>query len=336
MNIFHFSLHQACSKEIRYIASRTNSMCHTWEPILKKTHYYKQSKDAADLFFDHVYPALPCNIDTLLFSDTSPLSRGFLQNLSSHDKRIIVWSNNRFDHAIEGDQHWYDLVRSTYDNDRVKYIAYTRYEKFYSQMRLGLDIYSHLITPTGLYSADSRNRHIQENNKFFTTTYSNDMYFRKQLFRDDAIDIDSFVYSSIDELLPYRAILHFPYAWSNYALFENSAVNNKYIIPSLRFLADLIVANKNQYWFSQLPSFKKYRRLRMHFSSRSRIMKMLQLSEWYGSNYFRENITYYDSFGELFDLLSSFGKKTSSQIAPAYSEHCEEQLDLWKQVLFRW
>ena len=117
------------------------------------------------------------------------------------------------------------------------------------------------------------------------------------------------------DLRGFRAVVHIPYAWSNFALFENLQSGLPYLIPSRRMLLEL--AGTIDFFWS--PPFWPGR---------------LELSEWYAPAH--DNLfTYFDSWDELAQLAQGDLAARRNTIARFCDAHTSSTLAQWSEIFDR-
>ena len=214
------------------------------------------------------------SFDIIVTSDTTPLSRIFLQNLKNLKGRLVVWICNRLDYDVYDDKKYFALIRDNIarKDSKVMYVPYTEYEKQDAYARLGFNIAdSPTITPHGLQLNESwskeslvhyskhkiQNSHeitktanvSHSNEGIFVTRYQNDQLHINvpKIYSQNDVAFKSSQYGHPSELRKYSALVTFPDAMSKFLVFETIQYGIPVILPSLQWLERL---NKGTYFFN--------------------------------------------------------------------------------------
>ncbi len=261
------------------------------------------------------------SFDVILTSDTAPLSRIFLQN--GWKKPLIIWICNRFDYYDGAsldcnfpDAEYYQLFANACKQPNVSMIGYTAYEHRYAKLK-GINTGTRLIKPTGLCTNPRLDSAIPskivKSETFFLPPYHNETNFMNASNYYTQLGIKNYCgkYNGPKDLEEFKAIIHLPYAWSNFALFENLHLGIPYLIPSVKFMRTLIRQN-NYFMTSDIGAFR--------------------LSEWYAA----ENAPFFIYFDSWQDLAlkantTNFAqqKETLKQLG---HKHAQEMLERWKEL----
>ena len=123
-------------------------------------------------------------------------------------------------------------------------------------------------------------------------------------------------YNDIDDLQHYLAILHIPYTWSSFDLFQAWRVGLIYVIPSL----PLLLSMDRFFW---TPPFDK---------------TLLNESEWYSPEN-RELFIYFDSWTELpkvyDELRNGLREKLNKRIRVAAEDRCKKSIEKWTNLIHK-
>lgn len=187
--------------------------------------------------------------DGFITSDTVPLSRIFLQN--KVEKPLIIWACNRIDYKHEPeesdfrDEEYYQLLKKAKQLNNVYAIAYCPFEHYYAKKYHNIDTFQEVLRPIGAYD----HTHDQfpspllngkpKEELFFMPGYHNDQLLypliKNKLSPDYCVAHGR--YKGVLDLKQYRGVIHIPYAWSNFALFEGLQHGVLYFIPSQKCYA---------------------------------------------------------------------------------------------------
>lgn len=318
--ILHITFHNGPTNDLNYISKQLNFFIETHffndgtcgkynigHERAKK--YWNKHKDYFNKF------------DIVITSDTAPLSRIFLQN--NWNKKLIIWINNRIDY-FDGasldcdfpDKEYYNLIKNIGKN--VKIFGYTKFENFYCNNIRDLNIGDYVIKPIGINLSESSNiTNIEDiDNMFFIGDYHNDniMINLKDQIEKLGIKVYNGRYHGANDLKRFKGVIHIPYSWSTYALFEAIQNNIIYFIPSLNFLISL-KKNKNFFWS---PPFKN---------------EYLEISEWYCEE-LSEVFVYFDSWDDLVFKINNLNYYEKKNYLQKYGiKHKNDTLKKWKLIL---
>jgi len=239
MKLLHLSFHKGCINDLQYICDRLGYQCEVFSPNTEwntnKTlpslaepdcQHYNITHERA-LKYWNTYKDYFDRFDCIVTSDTSPLSRIFLQN--GWNKKLIIWICNRFDYAHGSDsgfpdKEYYDLIKKATTLPNVHLIGYTAFENIYAEMK-GIDIGRRVIRPSGGIS-DVYNNHKHKykpelKNTLFVPPYHNDTIMMNLKNQLEIMGLQAYTgrYDGPYDLTNYKAVVHIPYAWSNLAFF---------------------------------------------------------------------------------------------------------------------
>ena len=89
--------------------------------------------------------------DYILTTDTTPISRIFLQNLNALKGKLIIYVSNRFDVGMKGDTDWVNqFIYAIKRKDKVTIVPFCEFEKVYAAAK-GVHLWEYpTIYPLGL------------------------------------------------------------------------------------------------------------------------------------------------------------------------------------------
>lgn len=292
MKILHLSFHTGCQNDIQYVCNNLNNDIELTfmrfdDGETKDNEIYNVTHSRAEKAWNK-YKDYYNTFDTIITSDTAPISRVFLQN--NWNKKLIIWICNRFDYSHGTgsgfpDQEYYDLIRSAKDRENVHIIGYTAFENYYAKHIRNVDIGEEVITPIGkisdVYKNFTSTKLEDKENTLFVGPYHNDniMINLHKILINLGLKVYNGRYNGPLDLAEFKGVVHIPYAWSNLALFEALQLGIQYYIPSIEFLDELI-KDKDFFWS---PPFRR---------------DVLHLSEWY-NDINKKYIVYFDSWDDL-------------------------------------
>lgn len=233
--------------------------------------------------------------DIIITSDTAPLSRIFLQN--GWKKPLIIWICNRFDYCDgEGrdgfpDREFYDLFNQAHLQSNVRVVGYTPYEHYYARKYKGVETGDFTIKPVGSVKGGERGNQsaipaiVDKKTTVFIypRLFNNQLKYAQDQCATHGIKTYSGVYNGPQDLKDFKAVLYFPYAWSNLALFEDAQFGIIHCVPSESFVRSTV---------------------RQGLPIRTVTHDLFQLVEWYMPEN-RDVILYFDSWDDLRNKLET-------------------------------
>jgi len=136
--MLHISRHAGCIRDLYTICSligvRSEVMHFRGPYVLSKDYAnedWRQNKDYYNKF------------DYILTTDTTILSRIFLQNLAELKGHLVIYISNRFDNSNEIDTDWIELFKNVANvrRDKVTIVPFCDFEKVHALSR-GIDLSS--------------------------------------------------------------------------------------------------------------------------------------------------------------------------------------------------
>lgn len=337
LKVLHLTFHAGCQKEIEYVAEQLQEIqlqsifIHDEEAGNAKYNIHNvRAKQYFQRFYDQIADA-----DLIITSDTAPLSRILLQN--DYPGKLIVWVCNRFDYADGAedpiqpaprvkfpDEEYYNLLRwAGVGRSHTAVIGYTPYENIYARKHRQVDFGDYVIKPTGAgtraaFAPTNYNNTGNNASTLFIPPYINDERTPAQC-QHLGLQCHRGRYKNIAEVQSYFAVLHIPYAWSNFALFEFLHHGVVYIIPSLQFLLSM----DNIFWS---PPYDK---------------SELQHSEWYLPEH-AQLFIFFDSWEDLKRIVADLSANDGAQLLQQRDTikrfagtHHDRMLAAWKTLIFR-
>jgi hypothetical protein len=339
LKVLHLSLHKGCIKDFETVAENLKLDLTSFYILeSKETRYlfdphpsdwnsiYNMSHEKAERIWQANKDYFN-QFDAIVTSDTAPLSRIFLQN--NWKKPLIIWICNRFDYVDFGtydgkypDAEYYDLFRKAIFMPNVKVIGYVAYEHFYATQK-GVYTGNTIIKPCGSIENSTRDggkSYIPENINKEQTLFIPPRLEAHQvahlLSQCDSLGISAYCgkYNGPQDLKDFKGVLHFPYAWSNLALFENIQLGLPHFVPTQRFLIELY----------QSPHRDLYRFFALN---------NLEYSEWYCPEN-KDVIIYFDSWQDLKNKVEAVDYTALKEKICAFGrKHKQEMIEKWKEAL---
>jgi hypothetical protein len=280
------------------------------------------------------YEEIVRDFDTIIITDTAMYARAFFQNLDKHNLRIIVYVTNRFDWGFF-DTHEYDRPAYTQlyvemsKHPRVVFCADNRYDQYYCSLSNIQFYYGDVVrlTPSRslLYNHHSSAKTSDEFHKIntkdtaFIYNRGSPIYLYMNLLNNqipfEIYGRDYGAYRDITHISEYKCIIHLPYQTNIQSLWENLGYNNVYMIPSRRYIEELITTMADYYWEER------------------RDFKSLDLAEWYQPE-LSDLFVYFDSIEDLYMKFynTDFSEKRNN-ISKYMDYHNVLYIHKWKGLL---
>jgi hypothetical protein len=330
MKVIHLSHHNGCVAEIEYVAQQVGFDV-SW---LRFDGGYNIDAKRADTAWAELKDQLN-DADVVLTSDTAPLSRIILQNLDEFRGHLIVWVCNRFDYFDRAtldcdfpDKDYYDLFKTAVNNPRITIIPYTEFERTHAR-RKNIKISSPVIKPIGLKPDNSFRsivpEHVEKFATFLIPPYHNDTKYcnLSDICRKRQIMTYAGRYGGPQDVKDFRGIIHIPYAWSNFALFENLQMGVPYMIPSLNFLRTMSGRSAYRRGMRSGADF---------FWSPPFNINDLHLSEWYDLGH-KNVFVYFETFEDLARKAINMNLDSLRERISIFAEsHKQQMIERWKNV----
>jgi hypothetical protein len=332
--ILHLSFHQGCINDFKQVADELGLDLTSWFVLSSeypKNYFDGTTAGNAQYNIGHERAERIWNkhkdyfnsFDIIITSDTAPLARIFLQN--EFDKPLIIWVCNRFDYSDWAsldcafpDKEYYELFAEAKNRKNVRIVSYTPYEYFYAGQK-GIDIGTFTIKPVGLLNDHFSGisvipDYINKSETIFIPLRLDEMQKDFLINQCEVLNIPVYCgkYNGPSDLKDFKAIVHFPYAWSNVALFENIQNGLVHFVPTIRFVKQLRNENK------PIPYFAD---------------ENLEWAEWYRE----ENdilFVYFDSWDELKRKIETIDYESKKKEIKLFAKKNRQiMLDRWKEVL---
>lgn len=333
LKVLHLAFHRGCLKDIEDVAKVLGVNVTSW--FIQETP--REEFDGETRFTNDIYNITHEraakiweinkdyfeSFDVIITSDTAPLARIFLQN--GWRKPLIIWVCNRFDYADAQsqavkdsfpDEAYYDWVRKAMTMSNVRVVAYTKYEQVYAS-RKNVDIGSLMINPIGRAPVafnDSQSHIPKSIDKskylFLYPRLDNEIQveFIKQSCAQVGLETYHGGYNGPEDLLGFRGVLYFPYAWSNLALFEDLQQGIVHFVPSESFLKEL------------------------GSHVRTVTMTEFELCDWWSPE-FRDFLIYFDSWDDLKHKIDTTDFESfSAKVRNAGASHRVEMIRRWRAL----
>lgn len=326
--VLHISFHNGCHNDLTYLFNKLDGYQLSFLAFNDGTKgKYNIGKERAEKYYNK-HKEYFNRFDIIITSDTAPISRVFLQSdfLDNKDKHLIIWINNRFDYADQAtndcnfpDEDYYTLFRDGNHKENVKIFGYTEFEHLYCE-RKSIDMKYPVIKPIGcvsnIYNGGLRTEIQDKSDTFIVGPYHNDNIMINLMEKLKELNIKCYNgrYHGPVDLAEFKGIIHIPYAWSNYALFECVQMGIQYFIPSKEFLFEL-KKDKNFFWS---PPYND---------------KDIEYSEWYNPEN-KDIFVYFNSWDDLRVKITITNlEKRCNKLKEIGKKHEDKMISLWKEVL---
>ncbi len=328
LKVLHLSFHSGCTNDFDDVAKELGLNLTTWIPS-DQVHFqgeylgnalYNISRERGRLIWERHKDYFD-QFDVVLTSDTTRLSRIFLEN--GWKKPLVIWVCNRFDYFDSGaqrfglpDGEYLDTMRSALTQKNVTLISYTPYEHYYAR-RKGVPFSEDTIKPLGhLPHANSNDNRasvpaaVNKKDTIFLYPRLSDHQSAYIMNECESMDISMYTgsYKGPEDIKDFKAVIYFPYAWSNLALFENIQQGIIHFLPS--------------------ESFIKNNRQRVRFLT----LNQFELCEWYAPEN-RDLFVYFDSWSDLKEKVATLDyEKKRTEILLRAQQHRSRTLTQWNEV----
>lgn len=319
MRVLHVSHHQGCREDLAYVA---DSLGITLDHYEYRGGYNIDGARAETAWRTERDRFL--SYDVVITSDTAPLSRIFLQN--NWPRGLVIWICNRFDYCDQAtndcgfpDTDYYALFASAVGRPRTVIASYTEFEHHYAHHH-GMPLGTLTVKPIGARLPQPYTRQVPDTvdraATCFIPPYHNDTSADLG-GRCRALGIPAFGgrYGGPSDLREFKAIVHVPYAWSNFALFENLQAGLPYLIPTPRLLMEL--ASTIDFFWSP-PFWADH----------------LEISEWYAPVH-RQLFSYFDSWDQLRECAQADLAPRRQAITDFCDAHRQRTLAQWRDIFDR-
>lgn len=331
--ILHLSFHKGCINDFKEVAK---------ELLLDVTSWFILSDEHPPYYFDGVSTGNAIynigherakniwnkhkdyfdSFDAIITSDTAPLARIFLQN--GFNKPLIIWVCNRFDYYDGAsldcdfpDQEYYDLIQQATQQKNVKVISYTPYEYFYALTK-GVNFGTFTIKPLGTAALKNSSiswipAEIKKEETFFIPPRLSEEGKKFLLNKCKELGFKVYCgnYNGPCDLKEFKGIIHFPYAWSNLALFENINYGLIHFVPTIFFVKQLIAENKPIAYFTA---------------------QNFECAEWYREEN-KDLFIYFDSWQDLKNKIETADYEIKNKnIKQFAATHKKTMIARWKEV----
>ena len=308
MNILHFAFTDKFQEELKYILNLYD--------IELKYHQFEDNTfgkynigEERAINYWNKFKNIFNTFDLIIITDTSPLLRVLVNNFK---KPIIVWMNNRIDYYDSAtndckfpDDNYYKLLKA----DNIIFLSMSNFDKFYCNKikKLYLDIT--LCRPIGVQETYLK----ATNNELYTFYLSQTHNELKVLNLNNILDDNKINYINTYKQ-NLRGIIHLPFEWCSYDMYQKLKNNDIMFIPSKDFIID-IYENDNYHWQAPFD------------------ITNLEISEWYSDD-FKDCFVYFNSWKDLkIKTLTTNYKKKKELIKNVVEKLEKDSLKVWYNFL---
>jgi len=297
MRVLHISHHIGCMRDHAYVYDQLGFTYEFWK---FPKNVFAITKDIATVVWS-MRKEYFNSFDVIVTSDTAPLSRIFMENISELKPRVIVWICNRFDYSMESDPTFYELIRKMMVHPKITFVASTDFERIWCQHR-GITNAMQTITPIGRnprrldekidclsafkaqYTGDPNSKNTYTPGamagKVVVSIYSNDNAFfdLKGILESRGVSVFNGGYSHPEDLKESIGLVTFPDAFCKWASFETIQHEVIVFLPSKTYMYTLL--RTPGYWFNcpspysppndmlmSMCEFYRYEKCRIYFDS---------------------------------------------------------------------
>lgn len=238
------SEHKGCVADIQTVCSQLQvelvsyNVLTMGDTVKSSNDRYNVTQELADEIWN-TNNKLFLSCDVWLVSDTSPMARILIGR--QPNRPLVVWGCNRADYAHKPSNfpkaEFYETFRSA---KNMAYVPYTAFEARHVRQRFNMHVDHPILPPVG---GQPNGLILPKKSEVFCPPYINDA-LGAQALHNAGIPYERRRYSSTADVAQYKAVLHIPYAWSNFAPFEHWSAGVPYVIPSIAFLRTLLAGKE--------------------------------------------------------------------------------------------
>ena len=334
--VLHLSHHYGCLKDHQYVCKNLGieltNMFSIWDKVIPKNCYRITKQIACQIWNTH--KDYFNSYEYILVSDTSPLSRIFLENISEFKGTLIVWVCNRFNYDMYDDVSYNNLFAESIQFDNVIVIPYTEFERVWAR-NFGVNIIEETINPIGVSIDEPLSEYdtqdmigfdgsydvSKKEGDVLVSRYHNDVLFQDscEIFKSYNLVSERCKYKGFSGLKDLSKNFHsyfiLPEQYSKLVAFELMNIQLPVILPSENFLLHL----------SQLPNY--------WFGSGVN-NSTIKLCEWY-NEYYDKFAIYIDDFSDIpyaFETIVSHKKEICDIMKRCGDTHKKKTLNQWRKI----
>lgn len=245
MKILHVTHHAACRTNIEKICSLLG---HTLETQWASWNYNVGISLAHHLWSE--YKSYYDKFDVIITSDTAPLSRIFLQG--GFRGKLIIWVCNRFDYVDRDTNRcgfpkdgYYSIIEHATTKKNVKIYSSSRLEHIYAREERGIEIGTKVLQPYLYMDAGDDSpfpASYDKSKTFLIPNRANEIDFIDVQTKCNELGIIACRtgWPGTAGLKDIRGIIHIPYSWFTFFLFENLSLGNVFFVPDKELFTEFI------------------------------------------------------------------------------------------------
>jgi hypothetical protein len=341
LKVLHLCFHDGCAHEIDGIAKGCQLDVTTMKIFDMKPYAFDPDVEGGQVLYNidagraeriwNQHKNYFETFDAVIVSDTTALSRIFLQN--HWKKPLIIWITNRYDWCWLGeknrvfpDKAYYHLLRDAKKHANVFFVPSSSFENFWAKKKK-IDFGHRIIQHAAAYLPDddvTSHTPQETKKKLFIHKRTEDLQ-APRLFPSSIcsflegihIAAHSERYNHVQDLSKYQAVLYLSYQWCVISMFETLRLGLPTFVPSERFLLSLL--HETNYYFEHKKTLIK--------------KQNFELAEWYRPE-FKDIFIYFDSWDDLAKKVATtdYSDVRAKTLAQG-KRHSKEMIRRW-QTLF--
>ncbi|KAI9350219.1 hypothetical protein BDR26DRAFT_579796 [Obelidium mucronatum] len=347
LSILYYNCHHGTNANLAAVMEFLNIPIDSFNP--QQVTLYGTSSARSKFLIQQGHVSWICSLyPVIIIGDTIPHGRAILDSLSldAHDERrcnsvVIVEMTNRFDWDIPDKRNYYRMIRNlvkrmeTDLKGRLFWIANNNVERAYLEDRIGVKVKQGvtLLRPLGIAPEYEYPSHLPAPSKSkYLAKDHDDTNAYKNLQKKVPLTLIPYGegYGGPKGLLQFKAFIDIPYQYSVMKFYENIAAGVIQIVPTPRFLEELMRTGEHKKWISP-TQLKKFRLGNLKtipgFPVWSSFMD-------YFDPLFARFVIYFDGWEELQQLDRVVRASNISQTGPEfYNLYRKEILLEWKELL---
>ena len=233
------SMHNGCKRDVEAIAkhfgwqvTHINALT-LGDTVPSSNQRYNVSQGVADQIWAASSERLAA-CDAWVITDTAPMARVVMNR--DVQRPTMLWCCNRVDYSHQPSENmfpdaaWYSTLQESIRSGAVHFRPYTVFEAVHAVSKgVTLAEFQPVVRPIG--EVVSPALALPSNPAFLVPPYHNDQLTEVAL-PTHGVPFQRRRYEGSADAAGFVGIIHIPYAWSNFALFEHWAYGVQYLVPS--------------------------------------------------------------------------------------------------------
>jgi hypothetical protein len=332
LKVLHVCFHDGCIHEIEGVAKALSLDLTSWNAFKLPPYsfdpaenggyiLYQMDKNRANRIWEKNKDYFN-QFDAILTSDTTPLSRIFIQN--DWNKPLIVWVSNRFDwYPTYFQNDYYDLLNDASKNKKnVFFVNSSPFEMFYAKQKQ-VDLGNCVIAACAANLPPSNFLQpvdLDRNSKIFVHKRTQEVQSPHCNISEvlKKYDIPAYCdrYETLEELQAFKGVLYLPYQWYVISLFETLKLGLPTFVPTERFLLEMINGKKYVFESPELAT----------------VANLQTYSEWYNPE-IKKVLIYFDSWEDLKKKVAETDYQSARRKSWEFGQNHEKvMIQRWKEV----